>query len=145
MSARTKKLPATALSQRIMKLQTAVEQLKTAQFAGSTNVQLTRTVTGNNPDFVQTCTEATINIWEIIWTPADTTFANSGFIWHMFADATESGTGAADIFVDEQLPENNQQKYLMYFLGLTPATVTFNFVIVIYAIGSGTIDIAQIM
>ena len=122
-----------------------MERLKSAQYAGSANVQLTRTVTGNNPDFTQTCTQNAINIWEVTWTPADTTFDNTGFIWHMFFDLRGVGTGDADIAAEKELPANNQQKYRLYFLGLTPATVTFDCVVVIYAIGGGTIDIAQIM
>jgi hypothetical protein len=141
MSRRLDKLPANNLQTRIASLQTSLQQLKTAQTAGSSSIVLTRTATGNSPDFTMTPTYDVVNIWKVTFTPNDPTLPNTGFIWHFFVNQTAPPTNTLQLL--EQIPTNQYVRYI-YAMGVTSGVSdTLPTTIVIYAIGGGTISIVQ--
>ena len=147
MKSRLQQLPANRLVQQVTTLQQTLDALKTAQTAGSTDIQLTRVVTGNPIDFTATIASGAQTIWEVTFTPNDTTFVNSGWVWHFFFDiVNQSGTVVYDYEVEALIPTRTTQSSRIYFAGITSGTTTVvNFVVVIYAIGSGTISLTQIL
>ena len=84
MKSRLNQLPDNRLLQQITTMQQTLAALKTAQTAGSTDVQLTDVVTGSPVDFTVTVPPLAQTIWEITFTPNDTTFDFTGWVWHLF-------------------------------------------------------------
>lgn len=141
MSRRLKNLPANQLQTRILELQTQLEQQKAAQIAGSHNVVLTRTVTGNTPDFTVTATYGVVQQWTITFVPKDKTFANTGWLWECFFDTSASAPHTFMFFGGDFTDPRIKTLTLE---GLSPSTTdVFDITIVIYAVGPGTITIAK--
>jgi hypothetical protein len=147
MKSRLNQLPDNQLVQQITAMQQDLDQLKTAQLAGSSDVQLTRVVTGSPIDFTATIASGAQTIWEVTFTPNDTTFANTGWVWHIFFDiVSQSGTVSYDDAVEQLLPTGTQQSWRIYFAGVSSGTpAVLNLLVVVYAIGNGTLSFTQIL
>jgi hypothetical protein len=142
MSRRLESLPAKQLTSKIAAMQSALQQLKAAQTAGSESIVLARTVTGNNPDFIVEVPYNEIKCWKATFNPADPTLPGTGFVWQTFFDESSSPLNT-DIAL-EVIPTDPYSAYL-YALGLTEGTTDIiGIAVVIYAVGSGTISIEEI-
>jgi hypothetical protein len=136
------KLPVNNIQQRLAAIQTALQQIKAAQLAGSSSVVLTRNVSGASPDFTFTSTYHVVNIWKVTFEPDDTNFADTGFIWEFFFD--ENIEAPNTVQAVEQTPTEQNVRYF-YVMGTTSGeSDTVKVTIVIYSIGGGTITIEQI-
>lgn len=147
MKSRLQHLPANQLLAQVTSLQETLDALKTAQRAGSGDIQLQRIVTGNAIDFTATIASGAQTIWQVTFTPKDTTFANSGWVWHTFFDiVSQSGTVAWDFQEEGLLTDGVTQSWRMYFAGITSGTTSVvNFLVVLYAIGDGTMSFTKIL
>jgi hypothetical protein len=139
---RLKALPGNNLQQRLLTLQTELTALKEAQVAGSQSVVLTRTVTGNNPDFTVSAAYHTIQVWKVTFTPTDPVAPGAGFKWQIFFDESIAPLNTA--LSIEETPTEPLSGYL-YAMGTTSGTTdNIGIVIVVYAVGTGSISIARI-
>lgn len=147
MKSRLNQLPDNRLLQQITTMQQTLAALKTAQTAGSTDVQLTDVVTGSPVDFTVTVPPLAQTIWEITFTPNDTTFDFTGWVWHLFFNGTlQSGTVSFEDAIEALVPTGTEQTWRLYFVGTTSGTsAVITMTVEAYAIGQGTFTFTQIL
>jgi len=141
MSQRLKRLPANQLMTRVKQLQDQIEQQKAAQIAGSHNVVLVRTVTGNTVDFNVTAAPNSLQQWKATFVPESGAFANLGFVWHVFWQIT--GTVADTNFFGDPEPLDPRINYLTVAGLNSGSTDTFTVQVIMYTVGPGTITIEK--
>lgn len=141
MSRRLRRLPANQLTTRVSETRRQLEQQKAAQIAGSHNIVLVRTVTGNTTDFTVTATYGVTQQWTVTFTPVDTTFPNLGFCWQGFF-VTFAAISNTWISIDSDDASGKVTRFTCMGNN-SGATDVFDMYVVIYAVGPGTISIVK--
>lgn len=144
---RVDQLQENSMVSRLKAARLVFDALKSSQRRGSDSVVVKRVASGNTVDFTTTFSYHQVRIWELTISPADPTFPNSSYIWHIFwVAATTSGPGTGTVLSEVLAPDaNGTRKARLYIMGTTPsASATWGIRYVIYAIGDLNVSVAQI-
>jgi hypothetical protein len=133
---------------RIHGLQLAITEVKTSQIAGSANVVTQRYASGSPVDFTATVLYQATSAYEVTVEAADTTFANTPFIWHAFWDQTSTPVSTGMITTFEAYPpDGGACRLRIYFFGADPAHTTFtiDYQLILYGLNIGSFSISRIL
>lgn len=142
MRSRLDRLPARQLVHRLKDLQTYHTQIKALQYLGSDSARPTRVFTNAAYD-IEVTNVVTGNTVQLVFSPAETNFANMSLVYDFVYIPTWSATAVGEVLHERLLPANNQQAWNLYLEPFdSGSTVQLKFYL--FVIGGGSFTVSQI-